>query len=313
MKRYLLLLIMVIIPTSAAIQACPESGSVFVAPQQTSMPEAYYRFYAASDVSYDDFLAYGNTQQSDQIGPGDELCLSRIPATRQSVEVDKHDNLWSLWQMYGTLRGFTFERFVRYNFEQAGFTVSRDFNAFQANRDYTPLIDYLDTAVLDDSFDSSYRKSLGGNNSQVLDMLSLDASKHIEAIGADLDRLVDSQDQTEITDLLQYYQDEDLNIKFIIYRPALFENASISVGTIAHILFRQQYPSLEDDKHYILVTIVHGTVLTVTYPSDSEMDVDGYFDTVIVQGTRDLQDGIDLSQLIKDMSLDFYVHMNDVS
>lgn len=179
---------------------------------------------------------------------------------------NKHTSYWNLWQVYGTLKGYSFVDFVVYNLEKRNHIFDKTtMNPYNQNLDYSSVL------YLEGNSDQQNLKSTLIANQKLLSSLNL-IDKVSDTTIVNLENMsstVDLKSQSYISRIKQSAS-KNLNMKYVIISAELYTNVSLSFPSIANEIFPKVHNSNLANPTEVqgLVLIVPGVSVSISLTAD---------------------------------------------
>ena len=230
-----------------------------------------------SDITLLDLAHASNPilRSTSRLTIGTEICLAQpLPSTFSSIRADSvepHAAPWHVWQVYGSIRGFTLPEFVGYNLERYdGHDRSSVPVSFLRIYQAHPT---LTSYYFNKGFSFEQRSDVFNNNTFLLDAIDrFDAQTLIDYIG-DFEQDQKDEISQSLYPSLEYYQDDyGLDLRIVLIQRSVVEKVSLPLASIGNYAFKNKFGSADESQRtHVMLVVVEGLGLVYTYPSDSKL------------------------------------------
>jgi hypothetical protein len=313
---YLLFLTLI---CSLAFANCP-SSPIHITQEFSTFEYLTWNLFTRQNLNSTDFISsYGSYSI---VTPGNSFCLDSDFYNSAYITPKPSDSLWSLWQTYGLVYGYTFNEFVisnliennggvgsSYDKSMRASDLSGGFNAYEKNDLSKSGNLNLDKIYLNSIFDLDYQSNLSKVNSEIIASVSSNKKRNIGFLLTSLEPS-DIPNYNELSTNLSDLSKLNLDIKVIIYNQNNLDKSSISLATYSNLIYSLEFtsnPRLNKPADYdpILILISPNKIFSISFLPDSpflDYDPNFFFDLINI-GTNHIKDSKDISFILKDISL----------
>jgi hypothetical protein len=229
-----------------------------------SIANSYYTAQSNENIKKAYYFLGQSTSSLNSLKIGQTIDLQE---TKQ-YKVKEGDSYWILWNLYGALRGMTFENFVLNNLNRQGYSVVlNNFNPFEASLSYKPS-----GTIMFESGSPEAQAAEKNNFGLISRLDNLNYEKNILSIGINNSVLEDINLNLDCID-----------IKILIINESLLFNSSLSLTSISSYFFEKSFGKGLNSQ--LSITIIPKRTIALSYLWSNYFNKEDFYDNIIKKGS----------------------------
>ena len=284
MRWYVWVMLLLVIPSAIATAVPANTGDVFVAQENTSIPRLHEALYPGAS-GWETMRSENAHIPGLFVEAGDEVLLPSHPDVFATAPMVEGQHVWDAWQRYGVVRGFTFSTFVTHNIKEHDNMLPDTLRPFEVEASWSDVS--LSYAFNQTETDNRHR-----SNEELLTAIASADDGRLLFVGNPYSETVMQNLQDRVASSLQ--DDPSFDARYVVVDQALLDRSSLSVSVIGEKLFKGLL--MEDDgagKEKVLFMFIKDRTVAITYPNSSNKteERDAFFDGLLTSAKESCAGG----------------------